>query len=125
MPLDRLCKVSPGDDRPERIQEQRTVRHLILIVMVAIAGATPILAADEGDGSNWGTIEQLYVDAAGTVLRINFSRDVVNPSHCEGGGLCPGTGRQPGQRPVCEDGRRRPARRPLRDTTTGPTGRLG
>ena len=61
------------------------MRYLILIAMLAIAGATSIRAADEGDGSNWGTIEQLYVDAAGTVLRIDFSRDVVNPSHCEGG----------------------------------------
>ena len=61
------------------------MRYLMLIAMLAVTGAMPIRAADEGDGSNWGTIEQLYVDAAGTVLRIDFSRDVVNPSGCQGG----------------------------------------
>lgn len=59
--------------------------HLVLAAMLIVAGISPAIAADEGDGSNWGTIKQLYVDAAGTVLRIDFSRDVVNPSGCEGG----------------------------------------
>ena len=60
------------------------MRQVILAAMLVFTGAVPAIATDDGDGSNWGTIEQLYVDAAGTVLRIDFSRDAVNPSNCEG-----------------------------------------
>lgn len=61
---------------------QKTLLATLLLMAGMAQGA---VAADEGDGSNWGKIEELYVDAAGTVLRLQFSRDVVNPSRCEGG----------------------------------------
>ena len=61
------------------------MRHLILTAVLAIAGITPSVAEDDGDGSNWGKIVEVYVDAAGTVMRLDFSREVVNPSGCEGG----------------------------------------
>jgi hypothetical protein len=67
-------------------QERRTVRHFILMTVLILAGIPQAGAsAEEGDGSNWGKITAVYVDAKGSVLRVVFSRPVVNPSGCEGG----------------------------------------
>jgi hypothetical protein len=62
------------------------VRLPVLFTALLVA-ALPSLAAadDDGDGSNWGRITEVYVDAKGTVLRLQFSREVVNPGKCEGG----------------------------------------
>lgn len=63
------------------------MRHFIagtILVIGALASAGPVLA--EGDaGSGWGNITELYLDAAGTVLRVRFSGEIVNPGGCEGG----------------------------------------
>jgi hypothetical protein len=62
------------------------VRQLIpatMLVIAAIANPGPALA--EGDaGSGWGRITEVYVDAAGTLLRVQFSGKIVNPGGCEG-----------------------------------------
>lgn len=61
------------------------MRKLFLITVLVAAGSLSGAAADDdGDGSNWGKIKEVYVDAAGTVLRVDFSRTPVNPSKCEG-----------------------------------------
>ena len=55
----------------------------IPIFMIVAACGAPVSDADEA-GSDWGKITELYVDAEVTVLRVRFSRDVVNPAGCEG-----------------------------------------
>ena len=54
-------------------------------VALAAAAMFAMAAGAEGDGSNWGTITEFYVDAKMTAMRLTFSRDVINPSNCEGG----------------------------------------
>lgn len=58
---------------------------LLLIALSLVATAAPRAAGVGGDGSNWGRMTEVYVDAKGSVLRVQFSRPVVNPSGCEGG----------------------------------------
>lgn len=53
--------------------------------LLVIAAALHPAAHAQGDGSNWGKITELYVDAEMTVLRLQFSRPIVNPANCEGG----------------------------------------
>ena len=61
------------------------MRHFILMTVLVFAGISQAVAsAEDGEGSNWGTITEVYVDAKGSVLRLLFSRPVVNPSNCEG-----------------------------------------
>lgn len=66
--------------------EAGTVRQFIVIAVLIIAGILrPAAARAEGDGgSNWGKITEFYVDAKGSVMRLQFSRPVVNPANCEG-----------------------------------------
>jgi hypothetical protein len=62
------------------------VRQLVVIFAVVMAGLLqPAAYADGNAGSNWGTITELYVDAKVSVMRVNFSRAIVNPASCEGG----------------------------------------
>jgi len=61
------------------------MREFILITVLVIAGMFRPAAHAQGDGSNWGKITELYVDAKMSVVRLSFSRPVVNPSNCEGG----------------------------------------
>jgi len=62
------------------------VRQFIAVSIITIATlASTGSALAEGDaGSGWGSITELYVDAAGTVLRVRFSAEIVNPGDCEG-----------------------------------------
>jgi hypothetical protein len=62
------------------------VRQLVLIVTAIIAGVLQSASTHaEGDaGSNWGKITEFYVDAQMSVMRLQFSREVVNPANCEG-----------------------------------------
>jgi hypothetical protein len=62
------------------------VRRFNVIATVVIAGILQSAAtyADGEDGSNWGTITEFYVDARGSVMRLDFSRAIVNPGNCEG-----------------------------------------
>ncbi len=54
-----------------------------MLVIISFASAGEALA--DGDaGSGWGKIEEVYVDAQGSVLRLQFSEKVVNPGGCEG-----------------------------------------
>lgn len=59
-----------------------------ILVAAAVIYRHRWLPAEEvdgnGAGSNWGTISELYVDAAGTVVRLKFSRRIANPAGCEG-----------------------------------------
>jgi hypothetical protein len=50
-----------------------------------MATSSGVLWADEGAGSGWGKIREVYVDAEGAVVRLQFSGKVVNPGGCEGG----------------------------------------
>jgi len=62
------------------------VRQLVLIVTVLIAAILrSAVAHADGDASNWGMITKLYVDAKVTVMRVDFSRAIINPANCEGG----------------------------------------
>jgi hypothetical protein len=61
------------------------MRRFLLAATLVLAGATGTPARAEGDGSNWGTITEFYVDAKMTVMRLTFSREVINPSNCEAG----------------------------------------
>ena len=61
------------------------MRQLIVMITMIVAGSLQAPALAQGDaGSNWGTITELYVDAQGTLIRVDFSREVVNPANCEG-----------------------------------------
>lgn len=51
-----------------------------LLIALTLA---PVSAWAEGDGSNWGKITEFYVDAKMSVMRLHFSRPVVNPGNCE------------------------------------------
>lgn len=61
------------------------MRQYVVICMFAVTvlGMPASYAQDEA-GSDWGKITEFYVDAEGTVLRVRFSRQIVNPAGCEG-----------------------------------------
>ena len=63
------------------------MRRILLVTLLIVTTMTgPELAwGDEDAGSGWGKITQVYVDAQGQVLRVDFSRSIVNPGGCEGG----------------------------------------
>lgn len=61
------------------------MRQAIRSSVLVCAAAAGMAAQAEGDGSNWGKITEFYVDAKMTVMRLTFSRTVINPSNCEGG----------------------------------------
>ena len=62
------------------------MRQFIVITVLVIAGIVHAAAARaDGDaGSNWGKITEFYVDAKVSVMRLQFSRPIVNPANCEG-----------------------------------------
>ena len=63
------------------------MKQFIAIVILLGAPILQLAAADaEGEaGSGWGKITEVYVDAEVSVLRLQFSRAIVNPANCEGG----------------------------------------
>jgi hypothetical protein len=63
------------------------VRQLIVTAALVTAGLVRAVAAhaDGESGSNCGKITEVYVDAKVTVMRLQFSRPMVNPTNCEGG----------------------------------------
>lgn len=63
------------------------MKHFIAIAIFVIAPILPaaVANAEGGAGSDWGKISEVYVDAEGAVLRLQFSRAIVNPANCEGG----------------------------------------
>ena len=60
------------------------MRQFIVLTVLIIAGIIPAAAHAEGIGSNWGKITEVYVDAKVSVVRLRFSRPIVNPAGCEG-----------------------------------------
>jgi len=62
------------------------MRQILLAVILAVAALTNpgVVFGDSGTGSGWGRIKEVYVDAEGSVLRLQFSGDIVNPGGCEG-----------------------------------------
>lgn len=61
---------------------------LLMTLLVVYAMTSPVLAwAEDGEGSGWGKITEIYVDAQGLVLKLEFSGKIVNPSGCEGMGF--------------------------------------
>jgi hypothetical protein len=63
------------------------MRQIVLATVLALVAPTSprALSDDSGAGSGWGRITEVYVDAQGSVLRLQFSGDIVNPAGCEGG----------------------------------------
>jgi len=61
------------------------VRQFNVIIVLIVAGIFPVDTSQaEGNGSNWGKITEVYVDANVSVMRLQFSRPIVNPAGCEG-----------------------------------------
>jgi hypothetical protein len=62
------------------------VRQLIVMAaLVIVAISQGAAARADGDaGSGWGKITEAYVNAEGSVLRLQFSESIVNPGNCEG-----------------------------------------
>jgi hypothetical protein len=54
-------------------------------LVLAVLLCCPAAHAQQEDGSGWGRMTEVNVDAEGKVLRIDFSKDIVNPGNCEGG----------------------------------------
>ena len=44
------------------------------------------LQANAGQGSGWGEIQEVYINGEGTVVRLRFSKPIVNPDVCGGTG---------------------------------------
>ena len=63
--------------------ELMAVRHHHVAAVCVVLALLPLSAGADGDGSNWGKITEFYVDAKMTVMRLHFSRPVVNPGKCE------------------------------------------
>lgn len=62
---------------------KRFIAVAIFVISSVLQAA--VVYADGEAGSDWGKITEVYVDAEGSVLRLQFSRTVVNPARCEGG----------------------------------------
>lgn len=59
------------------------MRHCIVMAMIVLAGVLDSAAHAQGDGSNWGKITEVYVDAKMSVMYVKFSREIVNPANCD------------------------------------------
>ena len=60
------------------------MRHHCVRAVCVVLSCLPLSAGAEGEGSDWGRITKLYVDAKMTVMQVHFSRPAINPGNCEG-----------------------------------------
>ena len=64
-------------------RELQAVKTLALVLLMFLPSMVALAAGDEG--SNWGRMTEVYLSGDGHVLRVRFSRPIVNPARCEGG----------------------------------------
>lgn len=58
------------------------MRTLVLVLFTMLPSMVAYASGDEG--SNWGRMTEVYVSGDGRVMRVRFSRPIVNPAGCEG-----------------------------------------
>jgi hypothetical protein len=58
------------------------MKTLALIMFAMLPSMVAYASGDEG--SNWGRMTEVYVSGDGHVMRVRFSRPIVNPAGCEG-----------------------------------------